>query len=47
MPDGRLIAPVLERGVQNLTLFKKQEQKVTKRFICDVLYVSLRGQYAT
>ena len=46
-PDGRLIAPVLERGGQSLTLFKKQQRKVTKRFICEVLYVSLRGQYAT
>ncbi len=42
---GRLIAPVLQEGIQRLMLFEKLEQEITQLIICDVLYVSLRGQY--
>ncbi len=42
---GRLIAPVLEAGVQNLTLFEKQPDRLSRRVICQVLYIPLRGQY--
>lgn len=42
---GRLIAPVQEHGIQNLVLFEKGEQGVTREVICQVLYISLRGRY--
>lgn len=42
---GRLIAPVEERGVQDLVLIEKHEQRLTRKVICEVLYVPLRGQY--
>ena len=42
---GRLIAPVIEHGVQNLVLLEKQEKGVTSKVVCEVLYVSLRGQF--
>ena len=42
---GRLIAPVSEQGVQNLVVLEKQERGVTRKVVCEVLYVSLRGQY--
>ncbi len=42
---GRLIAPVIEQGVQKLFLFQKHEIGISRRFICKVLYVSLRGEY--
>lgn len=42
---GRLIAPVIERGTQNLVLLKKTEEGVRREIICEVLYVSLRGRY--
>ncbi len=42
---GRLIAPVKERGVQDLVLFEKSEQRISRRTICEVLYVSLKGLY--
>jgi protein-L-isoaspartate(D-aspartate) O-methyltransferase len=42
---GRLIAPVIERGAQNLVLLKKTEEGVRREIICEVLYVSLRGRY--
>ncbi|MBI2999246.1 MAG: protein-L-isoaspartate O-methyltransferase [Deltaproteobacteria bacterium] len=43
---GMLIAPVLERGVQNLVLHEKRESGFTRQVLCEVLYVSLRGKYA-
>jgi protein-L-isoaspartate(D-aspartate) O-methyltransferase len=43
--DGRLIAPVIERGVQNLTLFEKSRKGINREIICEVLYVSLKGKY--
>lgn len=42
---GRLIAPMIEEGVQNLVVLEKQEKGVTRKVICEVLYVSLQGQY--
>jgi protein-L-isoaspartate(D-aspartate) O-methyltransferase len=42
---GRLIAPILERGRQRLTLFEKTTDGVRRKILADVLYVSLRGQY--
>jgi protein-L-isoaspartate(D-aspartate) O-methyltransferase len=42
--DGKLIAPVVERGVQNLTLFEKQEGEFRCTRICEVLYVPLRAK---
>ncbi|MEW6327935.1 MAG: protein-L-isoaspartate O-methyltransferase [Thermodesulfobacteriota bacterium] len=42
---GRLIAPVEEYGVQYLVLVEKGERGIRKRVICEVLYVSLRGEY--
>lgn len=41
---GRLIAPVIEYGVQDLLLIEKGEG-VRREVICEVLYVSLRGRY--
>jgi protein-L-isoaspartate(D-aspartate) O-methyltransferase len=42
---GKLIAPITEYGVQNLVLFEKEEKEITRKVICEVLYVSLRGKY--
>ncbi|HEX2310632.1 MAG TPA: hypothetical protein VHH91_07935 [Vicinamibacterales bacterium] len=42
---GRLIAPVLERRRQRLTLVVRTVDGVGRRILADVLYVSLRGQY--
>jgi hypothetical protein len=42
---GRLIAPVVELGSQNLTLIEKRADGISTEVICEVLYVSLRGQY--
>lgn len=42
---GRLIAPVMEQGVQNLVLLEKSEKGVKRKVICEVLYVPLRGKY--
>ncbi len=42
---GRLIAPVVEQGLQHLTVLENGEQGITKKVICKVLYVPLRGQY--
>jgi protein-L-isoaspartate(D-aspartate) O-methyltransferase len=42
---GRLIAPVMERGVQYLVLHEKHEKGFTREVLCEVLYVSLRGKY--
>jgi len=36
---------VEERGVQDLVLIEKHEQRLTRKVICEVLYVPLRGQY--
>jgi protein-L-isoaspartate(D-aspartate) O-methyltransferase len=42
---GKLIAPLIENGVQNLTLLEKTPKGITRKRICEVLYVSLRGAY--
>ena len=42
---GKLIAPVIEYGVQNLFLIEKIEKGIRREVICEVLYVSLRGRY--
>ena len=42
---GRLITPMMDRGVQRLTLVKKARGKIERTVICQVLYVSLRGRY--
>jgi protein-L-isoaspartate(D-aspartate) O-methyltransferase len=43
---GRLIAPVLERGIQRLTLFEKTPRGLRREALCEVLYVSLQGSSA-
>ncbi|WP_455378892.1 protein-L-isoaspartate O-methyltransferase [Petrachloros mirabilis] len=42
---GKLIAPIETEGVQNLTLFSKDERGMRHKVICEVLYVPLRGRY--
>ncbi len=42
---GRLIAPIIDRGIQVLTLIAKGREKIERTAICEVLYVSLRGKY--
>jgi protein-L-isoaspartate(D-aspartate) O-methyltransferase len=42
---GKLIAPVLEQGVQTLTLIEKDAAGINRLCICEVLYVRLRGRY--
>jgi len=42
---GRLIAPIIELGSQNLALLEKSEKGISRKVICNVLYVSLRGIY--
>jgi len=44
---GRLIAPVLEGGAQNLTLLEKDITGIERHILCEVLYVSLRGIYGS
>jgi len=40
---GRLIAPVIKMGIQNLILLEKSEKGISQKVVCQVLYVSLRG----
>jgi protein-L-isoaspartate(D-aspartate) O-methyltransferase len=42
---GRLIAPVLERTRQRLTLLERTAEGIRSAIIADVLYVSLQGPY--
>lgn len=42
---GRLIAPIMEYGIQNLVLLEKSERGASQQVICEVLYVSLQGIY--
>ncbi len=44
-PRGRLIAPVVEDDVQNLTLLERRDHGIETAVICQVLYVPLRGQF--
>jgi protein-L-isoaspartate(D-aspartate) O-methyltransferase len=46
-PGGRAIAPVVENDRQILTLLTKEPDRVRREKLCPVLYVSLRGAYAT
>lgn len=42
---GKLIAPIEEQGIQNLTLLTKSEQGLSRQVLCEVLYIPLRGRY--
>ncbi len=42
---GRLIGPVVERGIQYLTLVEKRDQELKTQVLCEVLYIPLRGCY--
>ncbi len=42
---GRLVAPVLEGDMQNLTLLEKGVEGIQRRLLGEVLYASLRGAY--
>ncbi len=42
---GKLIAPVIENGIQYLVLLEKRDKSVRSKVLCEVLYVSLRGMY--
>lgn len=42
---GRLIAPLLEGGIQNLVLIEKEHQGIRRKVVCEVLYVLLKGRY--
>jgi protein-L-isoaspartate(D-aspartate) O-methyltransferase len=42
---GRLIAPMEEIGSQNLVLLEKSKEGISRKLVCEVLYVSLRGIY--
>lgn len=43
---GRLVAPLLEDGIQRLTLVEKAPGGMRRKALCEVLYVSLQGKYA-
>ena len=43
--NGRLIAPVLGQGRQRLTVATRTRERLSRTFVCDVLYVPLRGRY--
>lgn len=42
---GKVIAPIIKGRVQELVLFEKDSKGVQRKVICEVLYVSLRGDY--
>ncbi len=42
---GMLIAPVIEMWSQNLVLLEKIQKGISRKVICQVLYVSLKGIY--
>lgn len=44
---GRLIAPVIQGGIQNLILLEKGKKDIKRRAICEVCYVSFRGKYGS
>ena len=44
---GRIIAPLLQDGVQRLTVVTKRADATDRQVICDVLYVRLQGQYGS
>lgn len=42
---GIMVAPVGPQGVQTLMAYEKRTGKITERFICDVRFVRLLGEY--
>ena len=44
-PEGRIIAPMIEQGVQELFVMVRSRTGLIKTKICEVLYVTLRGAY--
>ena len=44
---GQIIAPLVEDGLQKLTVITKHANSTTCEVLCDVLYVSLQGQYGS
>jgi protein-L-isoaspartate(D-aspartate) O-methyltransferase len=42
---GKLIAPLIEKDGQNLVVFEKSTNHLSRQFVCHVLYVNLRGEY--
>ncbi|RMH32789.1 MAG: protein-L-isoaspartate O-methyltransferase [Nitrospirae bacterium] len=46
-PGGRLVGPVIEEGIQYLTLFEKRDEGLIRQRLDAVLYVNLRGRYGT
>jgi len=42
---GIMVAPVGPEGVQTLMAYEKRAGKITERFICDVRFVRLLGEY--
>jgi protein-L-isoaspartate(D-aspartate) O-methyltransferase len=42
---GRLIAPIIEEGVQKLVIIEKTSEGLERRVITEVLYINLRGIY--
>lgn len=43
---GRFIAPLIRGGVQDLVLLEKTSRGIQRTVVCEVLYVSLQGEYA-
>jgi protein-L-isoaspartate(D-aspartate) O-methyltransferase len=44
---GQIIAPLVEDGLQKLTVITKHANSTTCEVLCDVLYVSLQGHYGS
>jgi protein-L-isoaspartate(D-aspartate) O-methyltransferase len=42
---GRLIAPVIEAGRQQLVVLERSAAGISRETVCEVLYVKLRGRY--
>ncbi len=42
---GRLIAPVMQQGIQDLVMIEKSEKGLERSVICEVLYISIKGRY--
>jgi protein-L-isoaspartate(D-aspartate) O-methyltransferase len=45
--DGKLIAPIIGRGIQELVLLEKRAEGLKRTVICDVLYLPLKGIFGT
>jgi protein-L-isoaspartate(D-aspartate) O-methyltransferase len=46
-PEGKLIAPLQRELVQELVLFERGPGGLSRKVICEVLYVPLRGVYGS